>query len=148
MGTIYKFHCEKCGYVLETNLGFDIFEVVELYKKTLTAGRNGEFGEEVQKFLLENPDGEIDCKNILKKCTVCGKYETIQDLTMSLPKKDIFGRKGREIFKKYPHKCKHCGGKVEILTESDIFEKKCNMNCPYCHIEMIEDERKYSTIWD
>ena len=147
MGISYFFKCPKCGYVLEIHLGFGGFATPRWHRENLKAVYNGELGEEIQKFLLENPNGTIGHENILKKCTQCGQYETTQDLTMYLPQENISGRKKFKIFKKYPHKCKHCGSDVEIYTDKDIFEHKCNVTCPNCQIEMIEDEMK-GGIWD
>ena len=147
MGLSYFFRCAKCGYTLATNLGVGGFATPGFRKKILQAARNGELGEEIQNFVLENPEGVIDSANILKKCVQCGRYETTQSLTMYLPAEKFSGGEKYLLFKKYPHTCKYCGGDVEIFTEEDFIECNHNLKCPHCHAELINDETK-GGLWD
>ena len=113
----------------------------------------------VIEFLTENPDGAIDVENVLAVCHKCGTHERIHDLSMYLPKKNIspdeknnHGRwsvampfenanyvapddleENYTLFAKYPHRCKNCGGEVEIYNETNIKKLKC----PKCNSPML-----------
>lgn len=133
MGLCYKFNCKKCNYKLNVALGVGAFSTLRDYEKNIQAAINGELGKEIQKFLEENLGGEIGYVNVLKKCVKCGQYEIVQDLTMYLHDKKFFA--------KYPHRCKYCGGDVEIIDEDCFYENyRYSMKCPICHSKLVEDE--------
>ena len=140
MGSYYQFQCKKGKFALCANLGFGMM-FPRVYESIMNSARQGELGEDVRKFLLEHPDGVLDVANVLAKCVDCGQYEIVHDLTMYLPKdvahkeKFSFGwqlREYYELFSKYRHKCRHCGGDVEIFREEDFKRWRNKITCPYC----------------
>ena len=95
---------------------------------------------EVKTFLDEHPDGAINAEKTLVRCSDCGKYDTVQDLTMFIPKEGYKHEinpdriwsiaapfRGYDYvapgdlkfhydeYKKYPHKCNYCGGNMNII---------------------------------
>lgn len=113
-----------------------------IYEGTRIAALEGELGEEIQKFLQDNPDGEIDSSRVLGRCSSCGEFETVTDLTTYLPNENFPDRKIKfpadweleeyyKIFAKYPHKCKNCGGELEIFRGSDL-RNNGMLKCPRC----------------
>ena len=140
MGSFYQFQCKRGKFKLQVDLGVGImFPIV--YENVMDSARRGELGEDVQKFLLEHPNGVLDAANVLVKCVDCGQYEIVPDLTMYLPKDDSheekspFGwllREYYKVFAEYRHKCKHCGGDVEIFKEEDFKRWRNKITCPYC----------------
>lgn len=157
MGKFVELKCKFCKY--EIQIGFGIgMAFPRVYEQTITAAKNGELGEEIQNFLSENPNGAIDVSRVLAVCKTCGACEKVYDLTMYLPKENILqaekNNPGRwsvampfynskyvmpsdlkenyKVFAAYPHKCKRCGGEVEILNEDDV-QKLRKIKCPKCH---------------
>lgn len=159
MGMCYELECEKCGYRFYASFGVG-FMYPQVYQETKTAALNGELGEEIQKFLQENPDGAVNASRIFGKCTKCGNLETVPDLTMYLPnEKNPAPKKNPQerwsvampfynadyvapfdlqyhykVFAKYQHKCKRCGGDLETFNE-DVFKVsetngKLNLDSP------------------
>lgn len=144
MGKSYTFQCKKGKYKLYANLGVGM-SFPRVFAKIMCKARNGEFGEVPQKFLLENPNGVLDVSNVLAKCVQCGQYDIVPDLTMYLPKNPCHNkdfpmtwelREHYKIFAEYQHKCKQCGGNVEIFKETDFETWKCKITCPYCQGQM------------
>lgn len=136
------------------------------YQETINEIKNGKWGEEIQKFLIENPDAAFNVERVFGLCPNCGEYENTLDLTMYLPKenisqfeKDNHGRwsvafpfssenyvtewdlkKYYKRFSKYPHKCKNCGSQLKIINEgcfSRYHEEFNNLKCPRCKSFMI-----------
>ena len=165
MGVGYDLVCQKCGYSFEAWLGIGrMYPAV--YEETVQKGKRGELGEELQKFLLENPSGAIDISCVVGACKKCGELHNIDDLSMYLPKKGLKPDKpkGRwsvsmpfegaeyvspmdlkahyELVAKYPHKCKHCGGEIKIFTEKTIGRIKC----PHCHEKLVKGDKLI--MWD
>lgn len=71
MGTFHQFYCSKCGYQLNFCLGYGGFSSYKNYNEIFSSAKNGKFGEEIRKFLQENPDGKIDNSKILIYCQKC-----------------------------------------------------------------------------
>ena len=150
MGIIYKFLCEKCGYEFDAFLGMGGFSYWRDYEKIFDKAIAGCYGEEIQKFLKENPDAVIDASNIFVKCRECQYFEVVPNLTTYLPNDENF--KPNEEYKfisEYHHKCKNCGGEVEIFTFESFNPKNFvgKLKCPNCHEFFIEDEL-HGGIWD
>lgn len=155
MGYIYSLCCKKCRYKLDIMFGVGRM-YPKVYEQTRNAALNGELGSEIQKFLLDNPDGRISVSRVLGKCGSCGQYEVVPDLTMYLPDKNIPARKSwylpewqlgeyYKVFAKYPHKCRKCGGAQEIFTDKDLEERAEELKCPSCNAEMTA---KFRGFWD
>ena len=159
MGMGYRIACTKCGYNFTAFFGVGMM-FPQAYEDTAQQAKRGELGEEIQKFLLEHSDGAIDVSAVMGVCKKCGRLENITDLSMYLPKKDFVPAEtqGRwsvaapfpeskyvspwdlkshyNFFAEYPHKCKHCGGKVKIFTEKDVKHGLSDLKCPRCHNEL------------
>ena len=150
----YMFKCEKCGYKFTAAFGVG-FLYPKVYQETRTAALNGELGKEIQKFLQENPDGEIDSSKVLGRCTQCGHYEIVKDLTMYLPNENFPEREIQfpvswelqdyyKIFAKYHHECENCGGELEIFKATDLRNNGI-LKCPHCRESLILKKFGY---WD
>lgn len=157
MGQGYKMVCPKCGYEFNASFGVGMM-FPAVYDETIQEGKRGELGEELQKFLLEHPDGAINASYVVSMCKKCGWLENIMDLSMYLPKNgfkpnkakvrwsvaypgtgieyvapwDLSNKEHYELFAKYPHKCKRCGGDVEIFKEKE----RNYFRCPHCKIRL------------
>lgn len=169
MGDGRKYICKKCGYRLDATWGCG-FMFPKVYAETKEKMLSGELGAEAKSFLEEHPDGAVDCEWTLAQCTECGQYETVMDLTMYIPKEGyvkkadpdrkwstaapfkgadyVTWRNLREnytVYKKYPHECSNCKGKMRLLP-LDIYDanaknyfdaQKMNeevnhLRCPVC----------------
>lgn len=157
MGQGYSMVCPKCGYEFNASFGVGMM-FPAVYDETVQEGKRGELGEELQKFLLEHPDGAINASYVVGACKKCGELENLMDLSMYLPKENSKPDKpkGRwsvsmpfdraeyvspmdlkahyELVAKYSHRCKHCGGDVKIFTEKTIGRIKC----PHCKLRLEE----------
>lgn len=158
MGQGYDYKCPKCGHRVGVSFGVGML-FPKTYQETIQAGKSGELGDELKTFFTEHPDGAIDASLVAGVCIKCGAVHNVQDLSMYLPKKNFTRKKNRgswsvaapfddadyvssweladdyELFAKYPHKCKRCGGDMEIFTQQTFRTP----DCPHCHAPMIED---------
>ena len=146
MGKAITFRCKNCGHKLKFYFGTGAM-YPEKYQEILTDALTGKLGEEIQKFLIDNPRGAIDISRVLVNCEHCGKHEMVRDLTMYLPKENFVQdknyplpfefEKNYTVAKKYRHKCSYCGEDVEIITAEDVFAQKIKLPCPNCDSEMF-----------
>ncbi len=147
MGKSYVFRCKECGHNLKFYFGISA-QYPERYQEILNEALIGNLGAEIQKFLIDNPDGVIDISRVLTNCESCGKFEMVRDLTMYLPRKNFSYDKNSpplpedmknnfDKFAEYQHKCSYCGEPVEIITEENFFDKKIILQCPNCDSEML-----------
>ena len=150
MGQAYEFKC-KCGYSFTPFLGVG-FMFVQQYNDVKESAIKGEFGEELKAFFAEHPEGAINAEVVVGRCKKCGKYESFPNLSMYLPINVEENEKGRwsvpvpsegaayvapwdleesyKLYETYQHKCKSCGGDMDILTEKDLVES--GIICPEC----------------
>ena len=84
VGRMYSFYCQKCKIRIEAKFGIGMM-FPTVYRNTVLKAKNGEIGEEIQKFFTENPNGAIDVSYVFGVCSECGQYEKILDLTMYVP---------------------------------------------------------------
>ena len=157
MGVILCYICPECGYRFGGNFGVGMMFPLA-YMETAEEMKNGEKGEEAKKFFAEHPDGAVNCKYVLMRCTECGQYDCREDLTMYVPKEGYTHNipKGKcsvampfsgcdyvsdyeleecyTVFAEYPHKCEKCGGNMKILRDDDV------KTCPDCGAELEEHE--------
>ena len=164
MGVILSLECRHCDYE------FQAFAEVGMmysygYSQTVKQARNGELGEEIQRFFEEHPDGLIDASNVIGQCTQCGKHYSVPDLSMYVPKENVEPdpsdlwpmafwndgitcvepgalREGRNytLIGKYSHKCEACGGALEVFSD-----RRGPFNCPKCHRKIFAQD---SGMWD
>lgn len=161
MGSGYTCTCKKCGFVFNAHVGVG-FNYPSLYQETLKAAKSGRLGKQVKSFITENPDGAIDPKLVIARCEECGKYDSVPDFSMYIPKEGHPASKSKgnwtvgssddieyvfdfdtdyELKEKYNHKCKGCGGPLRIIGDK-VPE---HLPCPMCGGEM---ESEHSIFWD
>ncbi len=141
MGCGYTFSCKKCGYKLNPWLGVG-FLFPLTYRETIEAAKRGEFGETVQTFLEEHPNGALNCDEVLLQCTECGSLETAKDLSMYVPpdraEPSKVGRwsvafpadsdscvapwelENYVLIDRYEHKCMKCGAKMKTIDQKAL----------------------------
>lgn len=165
MGQGFNMVCPKCGYGIEAWLGVGMMYPLT-YEKTIAAAEIGALGEQMANFLQEHPDGAIDASYVVGRCKKCGELENLMDLSMYLPKENFKPDKpkGRwsasmpfeeaeyvspwdleepyELFARYPHRCKKCGGEMKLFTEETIGRIKC----PRCKLRL--EETAPPILWD
>ncbi len=142
MGQGFVLSCSKCGYALEANLGIGFMYPKET-EKTIQKIRSGKYGEHAREFFQENPEGTVDCCNVLLRCDHCGNLKVDKDLTLYKTKEGVISPEYHvpdpEYYieaEKFEHKCKKCGNNMSIMdTDDDFYEKVCNgeIKCPKCH---------------
>ena len=142
MGRLYHISCPDCGYDKILDLGVGMFFPI-VYKKTMQEAQEGNYGEAYKNFFLAHPDGAINAERVIVKCTCCGDYDSVTDLSLYVPlgnvpekRKDIPWtlclplssegcRTGRDLAKYYKkvitfqHCCKNCGGREKIFRTEE-----------------------------
>ena len=137
MGSGFDLKCRKCGYRFEANLGIG-FSFPRVYRDTMKAAMDGKYGEEVRRFLMEHPDGALDCSRVLLRCGECGALDSDMDLSMYLPEEkgkpedyipwaSWTGMEGYKLVRRYAHRCKRCGCSMNSFHENELDEV---MGCP------------------
>jgi len=139
MGIGRGFTCPRCGSKVSAVWGSG-FKYPLVYQETVQGIKEGQYDEVSKIFLKEHPDGAINAEKTLARCEKCGNYDNVQDLTMFIPKEGYIHTidpnqiwstsahfKGADYvspydlsihyieFKRYPHKCKRCGGAMHII---------------------------------
>ena len=150
MGAGVTYECNKCGYIFSkmTGIGY-LFPMV--YEECIKDARAGKYGEEIKQFLLQHPDGALNCEKTAYVCEGCGNLVIDYDLTMYLPKKDAkFKDNGYfmpdelaenfDVYKKYQHKCESCGGNMRPLKSREI------PKCPKCKEKLVQGKSRI--MWD
>ncbi|MBR2991272.1 MAG: hypothetical protein IKF51_07435 [Solobacterium sp.] len=121
MGYGYMFNCRKCGYQAEGYEGFGFLFPAE-YRSVQQRAREGLYGEELQKYLMQHPETQVNAENIVVVCEDCGHLESVPELSVYLPK-DSSGSSTEDIayltamdlqerytlFREYQHRCERCG---------------------------------------
>ena len=153
MGNGFAPKCKKCGYEFHALYGVGMFFPYE-YRKQMEAGRRGELGEKVQRFLKEHPDGVLDIERTAMQCTKCGEYASNMKLNMYLPVEGKIIEKNQSVrwsiaapaedveyvdpddlrryyrlAGRYTHICEHCGGRMRYVSQK--IQRK-ELTCPHC----------------
>ena len=155
MGNGYTIKCRKCSYEYKALLGCGMLYPTT-YKDTLKLIREGKLGEDYKKFFEEHPDAAVNCENYMAICTECGKFETVKDYGLYLPKEGNgtvnvglpLAEDLESDYKqcmKYEHKCKECGGTLKVVDLIDELSKHA-VKCPKCGDKMFLTEDLL--IWD
>lgn len=156
MGITYYLQCSVCGYEAGVSLGVG-FLYPMVYQKTQEDAKSGNLGVTLKKFFTQHPDGAVNPTLVLAQCEKCGKYSSVHDYTMYIPKagnqkKPPKGRwsvampfegeeyvdsdefeDGFDVYKLFPHRCGSCRGKVTILPDAKIEYLKC----PHCENQVL-----------
>lgn len=153
MGSGATRKCPKCGFEFRSSEGVGFLFPME-YAETVEKAKNGEFGEQLQIFLVEHKDGAINTEKVTLCCEECGNLSGGMDLTMYVPnnkKPDSINRQQWSVafhfegadyvspmdlkehyveYAKYPHKCEKCGGKMRVIKKEKEFV------CPECKVPL------------
>lgn len=140
MGEGYGFSCKNCGYTFQANLGIG-FMFPSVYEEVMNKARSGKLGTDVQKFLMEHPDGALNCGTAVLRCTKCRELETDLSYDMYVPKRkqqaepkdgelsSAFPFEGAkyvmpmdlisdyDLVQRYPHRCAKCNGEMESISK-------------------------------
>lgn len=143
MGTGYNLHCRKCGYEISANLGVG-FLFPRAYQEAMEAARAGAYGERIQKFLEEHPDGALNAEIVLLQCEECGVLEPGLDLSMYVRNPEVprekqgiwcvgapfegadyvspmeLEEKETYRFFDYGHYCEKCGKPMKSITQNNL----------------------------
>lgn len=161
VGRLYK--CPNCGYELQADLGIGIM-FPSVHKEFMRKAKEGKLGEDFKNLADRYSNGALDVENVLAKCTVCGNYETVPDLSFYKRKIELMPNdsgkwrssaenenkqyavpwdlsENYEKVKQYLHRCSKCDGKMEILVEEELN----HLVCPECKTELKIIEM---SIWD
>ena len=141
MGKFFTFHCKNCGHNLKFYFGIGGM-YPQTYQEVLNDALIGKFGKDIQKFLIDNPEGVIDVSRVLANCENCGHHEMVRDLSMYLPKENFVRAENYPLpfefeknyiqAKKFHHKCSYCGESVQIITEKNFLQTEIKLQCPNC----------------
>ena len=93
MGRGFGLICRKCRYEFGIHLGVG-FGFPQNYQNIMAAAKTEKLGREVRYFLRENPEGTLDCSQVLLQCTACDALERGIDLSMYIPKDQPHVTKG------------------------------------------------------
>ena len=159
MGDGFGVKCGKCGYEFDAFLGIGMLALTE-HEKYVKKMKAGKLGPEGKKFFEDYPTGVVNTEHAIAKCSSCGNYDDVYDLTMYIPYKnkehlaDKYGcimesdiRGNYKKYMDYPHKCSACGGSSRVLKE---FEKEASegvLKCPKCDGYMKKILESY-ILWD
>ena len=155
MGSGFKIRCKKCSYDFTAFLGIGML-FPSVYQNTVSEIKEGKYGEEYKKFFEENPNAAVNCERVFAVCGKCGKFDTVMDLSLYVPKKNddsiqnigyVMEEDLKSNFKKcksYDHKCS-CGGSMMITDLiGALVDRK--VKCPKCSANMeLTDEL---VMWD
>ena len=153
MGIIVGYHCSNCSMNQQFRIGVGMM-YPRAYQAAVAAAKNGEYGDILEKFFAEHPDGAIDISDTVVCCQSCGRFENVDDFSMYIPKSDkqephhgiwsvalpasdvdyVTPNELKEhytLYAEYPHKCRKCQEKAQVITE--ILEKSTEIYCPKCH---------------
>ena len=167
MGSFKSYKCEKCGYEYDDYEGTGRGHA-EKYNEILESMKSGKLGDKPAEFFKDNPEGIIDISCQSMKCLTCGRYESVERMTMLSYIDDRAKRNCRRTVSRYykdwsdiefftkdyvrssftryfiereyfDHKCSECGG---VLMRFDDFN---NATCPKCGHKLIENG---GGLWD
>ena len=147
MGQLLYLICNKNkkhekGFLLGTGMLFP-----RLYTHTIKKIKKGKYGEEMKKFLEENPKGAINCNSEIVRCPKCGKLEEVLNLSMYVPRKNNKDTDNSYVspwelrgkykkVKEYKHICPKCSTvmkKVKIkYNEFGEITGVEKLKCPKC----------------
>lgn len=138
MGQGISCKCNKCGYEFGANLGVGFF-YPSLVDETKEAMIKGEFGNTAKEFFEKNPNGTVDCENVVARCKKCKEYHVVPKLYLYKPKLG-FNDKERmiwdldtyfELSEKYRHVC-DCGEELEIIENAEEKAVSGELSCLKC----------------
>ena len=150
MGMGYSIICSnpECGYSESVCSGHG-FLFPAVYNETVQKAKDGLISEAHAQFFREHPDGAVNAEEKIYECRKCAHLFSEPSLDMYIPKKDETGAplEGKQkaivsfegedcvtagklsryyrLFRKYPHFCPNCGGKVKIRRKIEQVAEKC-----------------------
>lgn len=150
MGDGMYYKCKKCKHEYDIHLGIGM-GYPRVYRRTVEAALNGEYGEEWQQLMNRKKYMDIKADYELYQCS-CGNWYVSQDLSIYEPKDEAiientqygiknvkewgyvpyvmwFEREQNYRFvKSFIHKCDKCGKRMHKVDE----DKSEALSCPKC----------------
>lgn len=166
MGQGNGYHCTKCDFSFEAHLEVG-FAFPTVYKEIIDSARKGELGDKLQQFVLNHPEGVVNCENSIIRCSKCGDLVCGPNLNMYLPKEGYdptsiqHGQwsvampcegadyvtpwdlhEHYKLTAKYPHRCEKCGSSAHVISEKTLARKITEgaIVCPCCGGSIAVDE--------
>lgn len=118
MGAIYRWKCNKCWHSFKAFLGYGMGG--EFPKEVTEAAREGEYGSELQIFLLHYPDAVVNGEQVIVQCEHCYRYEGRPLLAAYRPGMDPNDTDNYICVRDYNHRCR-CGHRMWPVYEEDCF---------------------------
>lgn len=140
MGHGYVFQCKRCRYKLEADLGIGFMTSRET-EETVRKMKSGAYGEKAEEFFRNNPDGTVDCSNVLFQCEKCGALKVDMGLAMykrkeGTPEPEYHFPDAESYVKaeEFGHICGKCGSKMKELNTAHLIENAFagKVRCPRC----------------
>ncbi len=155
MGAVLMLSCPSCWFQARVFVGTGSMSGLEYFKNTV----NDKYKKKIRTikaFLDDYPDGIITIDETIAVCQSCGTFRNVKEMGMYIPtdKKMLCNEYGHPIFdgldkdyrlfcrktnyhklyKRYPHKCKKCGGIMKALMQSELNEitEIDEICCPFC----------------
>ena len=157
MGEILTFYCPVCkfGHTLWEGIGFAGFAE---YMDDRINARCIKAGKEMKNSLANYPNGMISNRHTLAICETCDSFANVEELGMYVPteEKVTYDKNGQlkkfdknyqyfyrkpyyyKLYKRYPHKCKKCGGVMKALQKNEFKEIQCP-NCGHRYLKVSQD---------
>ena len=139
MGAIYRWKCNKCWHSFKAYLGYGMGG--EFPKEVTEAAREGEYGSELQIFLLHYPDAVVNGEQVIVQCEHCYRYEGRPLLAAYRPGMKPNDPDNYICVRDYNHRCR-CGHRMWPFCEEDCF---AGLPCPRCSGTM---KPKSIGLWD
>ena len=160
MGTGYMLRCRKCGFDIKANLGVG-FSFPKVYQRTIEDARAGEYGQTIQRFLQEYPDGALDVETVFLQCANCGTLKCGPDLSMYIRNSDVprkehgiwsvaapfvdvdyvspmeLKRENTYILYAPGHICEKCGKPMKSISQNEITKTKSESGATSGQTEIV-----------
>lgn len=138
MGQGISCKCNKCGYEFGANLGMGFF-YPSFVSEVKEAMIKGEYGKAPKEFFSKNPDGTVDCENVVARCNKCKIYGVVPRLHLYKPKPGFSADETIiwdldtyfELAEKYVHICK-CGEELELIENAEEKAVSGELSCLKC----------------
>lgn len=155
MGEILGLSCPSCRFQGSVWVGIGFIGFIEYCENTVN-DKYKKKEKTIKAFLDDYPDGMISIDGTIALCPSCGDFRGVKEMGMYIPtdKKILCNETGQliydgvdkdyrwfydnpnyhKLYKRYPHKCKKCGGIMKALMQSELYEitEIDEICCPVC----------------
>ena len=153
MGNGIECRCSACGYTFLACYGIG-YVFPSVYRETLEAAVNGEYGKEASEFFMNHPDGAINAASSVYVCLECDNLQWERNLALYTRMDKNDPEVGKDyvmpydlkryykLYKSHTHRCERCGGKMKTLREKTIINLigEHELHCPVCGGELDGDD--------